>query len=137
MLDLVARAPGDTDYPGSGPFNFYIRPTRRWRYDRTQWVEDNTIDLGVNINDTHIDADLSVHKFEFVDSVATWTEIPNVEISDVASANVTVGMLDADASPTVDGTADGDVFISTFDCARTQCPCKCGRDCSNCDTVSG
>ena len=126
MLDLVARGPGDTDYPGSGPFNFYIRPTRRWRYDRTQWVEDTSIDLGVNINDTHIDADLSVHKFEFVDSVATWTEIPNVEISDVSTANVTVGMLDADESPSVDGTADGDVFISTFDYPGANVPVSVG-----------
>ena len=46
---------------GSFPFRRFVRPTRRWRYNGTAWVEDTTIDFsGVNFDDTHIDADLSV-----------------------------------------------------------------------------
>ena len=44
-----------------------------------------------------------------------WTEFPGVEISDVATASVTVDTLDADASPTTTGSADGDIFISTHE----------------------
>ena len=119
FYDLVPLDLDGMPFSGSGnAFRFHVFPARRWRYDGADWVLDATIAFnGTNLGDTHIDSDLTVWTplWNSTTWLVEWVEIENVELSDVPTASITVDTLAAGASPTVTGSADGDIFISTYD----------------------